>query len=244
MFGMHTIIFALGAGLAVIGIGALGFGALNSGFGVGNALIVAGAVGIAGGAVLVALSFVVQHLQQIVQALEMQLGKRLTGSADTDVRITGELPAIVSSVAIGGSSLLSGGPLSEQDRIGEGEPKTDASDTRTSKLAQESRRDSNFDAIWSNDTLPPQPIAEPTDLAPQEEITPPIVPSAETKTDEPAPDPAPSAEPSVRILKSGVIEGMAYTLYTDGSIEAELPQGTMRFATIEELRVFLDNAAG
>jgi len=40
---------------------------------------------------------------------------------------------------------------------------------------------------------------------------------------------APVGEPRpIAILKSGVIDGMAYTLYTDGSIEAELPQGTMR----------------
>ena len=28
----------------------------------------------------------------------------------------------------------------------------------------------------------------------------------------------------VAILKSGVIDGMGYTLYTDGSIEAQLPK--------------------
>jgi len=41
---------------------------------------------------------------------------------------------------------------------------------------------------------------------------------------------------SVAVLKSGVVDGMAYTLYVDGSIEAELPQGTVRFASIHELR--------
>src|SRR5262245_6127541 len=41
------------------------------------------------------------------------------------------------------------------------------------------------------------------------------------------------------ILKSGVVDGMAYTLYVDGSIEAELPQGTLRFASINELRSHL-----
>ena len=35
----------------------------------------------------------------------------------------------------------------------------------------------------------------------------------------------------VSVLKSGVVEGMAYTLYTDGSIEAKLPEGTVRFAS-------------
>jgi hypothetical protein len=38
------------------------------------------------------------------------------------------------------------------------------------------------------------------------------------------------------IVRSGIIGGMAYTLYTDGSIEAELPIGTVRFASIEELQ--------
>ena len=47
--------------------------------------------------------------------------------------------------------------------------------------------------------------------------------------------PAAPSEP-VAILKSGVVDGMAYTLYVDGSIEAELPQGTLRFASINELR--------
>ena len=41
------------------------------------------------------------------------------------------------------------------------------------------------------------------------------------------------------ILKSGVIDGMAYTLYDDGSIEAELPEGTFKFDTIEHLRDYL-----
>src|SRR5262249_44237453 len=45
---------------------------------------------------------------------------------------------------------------------------------------------------------------------------------------------------SVAVLKSGVVDGMAYTLYVDGSIEAELPQGTVRFASIHELRNHLE----
>jgi hypothetical protein len=43
------------------------------------------------------------------------------------------------------------------------------------------------------------------------------------------------------ILKSGVVDGMAYTLYADGSIEAQLPQGTVRFGSIAELRSHIEN---
>ena len=43
------------------------------------------------------------------------------------------------------------------------------------------------------------------------------------------------------ILKSGVVEGMTYTLYADGSIEAELPDGTVRFGSIAELRAHIES---
>ena len=52
---------------------------------------------------------------------------------------------------------------------------------------------------------------------------------------------AEEARPMVAILKSGVVDGMAYTLYADGSIEAQLPQGTVRFGSIAELRAHIEN---
>jgi hypothetical protein len=54
--------------------------------------------------------------------------------------------------------------------------------------------------------------------------------------------PAPRTEdqPPVTVLKSGVVDGMAYSLYSDGSIEAQMPEGMMRFASIDELRTHLD----
>jgi hypothetical protein len=40
-----------------------------------------------------------------------------------------------------------------------------------------------------------------------------------------------------------VVDGMAYTLYSDGSIEAEMPEGTLRFASITELRAYLEKSS-
>jgi len=66
----------------------------------------------------------------------------------------------------------------------------------------------------------------------------------------PVPPPGAGGEPrapaereprSVAILKSGVVDGMAYTLYADGSIEAQLPHGTVRFGSIAELRAHIEN---
>jgi hypothetical protein len=52
---------------------------------------------------------------------------------------------------------------------------------------------------------------------------------------------APDEEhPPITVLKSGVVDGMAYSLYSDGSIEAQMPEGMMRFASIDELRAHLD----
>ena len=53
---------------------------------------------------------------------------------------------------------------------------------------------------------------------------------------------APDAD-EVSVLKSGVVDGMAYTLYSDGSIEAELPQGVLRFGSITELRNHIEQSA-
>ena len=46
-------------------------------------------------------------------------------------------------------------------------------------------------------------------------------------------------ERPVAIVKSGVIDGMAFTVYVDGSIEAELPQGIIKFASLDALRAHL-----
>jgi hypothetical protein len=56
----------------------------------------------------------------------------------------------------------------------------------------------------------------------------------------PPAEPPEDQPPPVTILKSGVVDGMAYSLYSDGSIEAQMPEGMMRFASIDELRAHLD----
>jgi hypothetical protein len=67
----------------------------------------------------------------------------------------------------------------------------------------------------------------------------------EERTVAASPAVAPEAEPEqnpepVTVLKSGIVDGMAYTLYSDGSIEAQLPQGLLRFGSISELRAHIE----
>lgn len=54
------------------------------------------------------------------------------------------------------------------------------------------------------------------------------------------PVPAGDDHHPVTVLKSGVIEGMAYSLFSDGSIEAELGDGTIHFNSLDDLRAHLD----
>jgi hypothetical protein len=85
------------------------------------------------------------------------------------------------------------------------------------------------------ETAPPEAAA----LGPRPRYQP-VVPRPRPAAPPPAAPPelsAPAAAPI--ILKSGVLDGMAYTLYSDGSIEAELRDGTMRFRSIPELRAYM-----
>lgn len=97
-------------------------------------------------------------------------------------------------------------------------------------------KNSIFDTLWpkasaASDDAQPPPVAQPAAAAASAHAT--------QAAAEPAPGPS-QTPASVSILKSGVVEGMAYTLYSDGSIEAQLPGGTVRFASITELRSHIE----
>ena len=101
-----------------------------------------------------------------------------------------------------------------------------------------------FDSMW----LPEPPPVEPTSAEPEPSPGEPRERHEESEATsepfEPDAEEAPVEEPrSVPILKSGVVDGMGYTLYVDGSIEAELPQGILRFASINELRAHLERTS-
>jgi len=91
-----------------------------------------------------------------------------------------------------------------------------------------------FDAMWPAEAKSPKSsVSDDTkpSSAPARETFPPVSKRPESEAQKPR---------AVAILKSGVVDGMGYTLYVDGSIEAELPQGTLRFASINELRSHLE----
>lgn len=107
------------------------------------------------------------------------------------------------------------------------------------RQARQAPQQEQFDSLWPkrlardvhDDPRQPDPRLEVA-RAPAAAPAPPVA--------ELAPEPK---ERTVAILKSGVVDGMAYTLYADGSIEAQLPQGTVRFGSIAELRAHIENNA-
>jgi hypothetical protein len=156
-------------------------------------------------------------------------------------------------------------PASRADHLRQGEPRRGetgpsrstattlavaAEEAGTSVAAQEA------EAVSS--PLPPEPPAVAPPAAEQRAALPPkspfdslwpAAPRPPENLDPPEPPPAAIAPDTPReletsrrvaVLKSGVVDGMSYTLYVDGSIEAELPQGTLRFANIQELRAHLE----
>ena len=109
-----------------------------------------------------------------------------------------------------------------------------------SPIASERPAAPSFDALWpktqqSARTMPPPPVSALSPMTAEPEQVP--EPAAD------ASDATAEASESVSVLKSGVVDGMAYTLYSDGSIEAQLPQGILRFGSIAELRNHIERSA-
>jgi hypothetical protein len=94
-----------------------------------------------------------------------------------------------------------------------------------------------FDSVWDRPDSAPEESKRETgpDIPP---------PGAPRRDERPAERRGNSitrpTERTPTILKSGVIDGMPYTLYADGSIEAQLPQGTVKFASVDALRAHLE----
>ena len=113
-------------------------------------------------------------------------------------------------------------------------PGVSSEDMRSPSPGSEPRVTS-FDEAW------PQPErARSTETPPASRPTSPPEDASPAPVPERRPPPRSEEQPPVTVLKSGVVDGMAYSLYSDGSIEAQMPEGMMRLASIDALRSHLD----
>lgn len=133
-------------------------------------------------------------------------------------------PAIPSESLRGSERLPAASPLPSKATSGTEWPHVDASDR----------------------VAPPRDMpSSGRDTAPRVVAEPPLAskPSATVVLERSAPPVEAPAPDKPRVLKSGVIEGMAYTLYSDGSVNAELPTGTTHFPSISAWRAHLREGA-
>ncbi len=109
--------------------------------------------------------------------------------------------------------------------------------------ALEAEPKASFESAWPASSRSTDPFARrsrPADApaSPAAAAETPAPESGEQATPPPLP-PATEAA-GVTVIKSGVVDGMAYSLYSDGSIEAQMPEGMLRFASLDELRKHLE----
>jgi hypothetical protein len=226
---MYIVLLALGAIVTIGGGGMTLFGIANNGFDIGNTMISAGMVGVVGGLIVVALANLARELRATREP-DASKPKRpsvaAASAAPSSAAASPEKPASVASADL--SQVLAEPPAEPapptQPRV-EPPPGDPFAPARADPQRRAGARERSFDSVWAPDPAKPAPAAArpaPETPAPRESESVAIRPPREPQ--------------AVTVLKSGVIEGMAYTLYSDGSIEADLPQGMMRFPSIDALR--------
>jgi hypothetical protein len=260
---MHLLPLALGILAILIGIAMIAFGIPINEFGTGNTLIAAGTTAIVGGFILLGLWAAVMQLQRLLSVLEPHSARPATGrgTAAAPELERARRSRLAESTGFGSSREPPLAPEEAADHepaaapeshpadrpawLPEEEPEPTMRGSGNQRLAPGEEqsswelfapprpstpaRERSFDAIWPSErpAREGREASQPGDRGRAEERY------AEQGSGSAAESPA------ATILKSGVINGMAYTLYTDGSIEAELPQGTLRFGSLDELRDYL-----
>jgi hypothetical protein len=218
---MYLVLLFVGLVVAAAGVALLGYAVPVEDL-AGAALFVSGVIAIVGALIIAALAAAVRTLSRIAERLEIQ-------------------PLPLPPVASVGREDPAPRPVRAAPASGAARP---------SLLGWLGRAASPVPVRAARAPAPaqpePEPTAPPVDLAPLTRIPdtapPPSPVPQQAPPMRPPPRPAPVANPNgaaATVYRSGVIDGMAYSLFMDGSIEAELPTGRVKFATIDELQQYL-----
>jgi hypothetical protein len=269
---MSFVLLVLGLLATAIGAIAVGFGVPINEFSLGNTLIIAGTTGMMGGLIVIGLALAIRALTNLTQALAGRplpaaAQGSVLGSAEApeavaapapprplSARTPNQMPArpetpprpapapeppvvetapdLPPPVSRPSARPAPSAPVAGDEMPSWRPPRPSGEPAARNEPPARRAAQTNYDAVWPADSrVPPPPAA--LDMERQMERHAPAS----------GPEPTePRFEP-VSVLKSGVVDGMAYTLYTDGSIEAELAQGVVRFGSIEELRNHLEKNA-
>ena len=213
---MSLIVLLLGFAYLALGAAGVALGVPNYEFGLGNTLILAGTVCIIGGLLLVAMSMLLRELRQLRLAPTPQ-GQPRALAKSAPAAVSGEErrePPI--------SDLRDAGPMPRAP-----EPAQIPAPPAVSEEPPSEPKPDAAEAVSSSERWPEHPLR----LAEQPA-------SAAARKSEPEP-----AAKGPRLIKSGIVDGLAYSLYSDGSIEADFKEGRRRFRTIDELQEYLAQAS-
>jgi|GEM_PF-3386293 len=220
---MYVVLLFVGLVVAAAGVALLGYAVPVEDL-AGAALFVSGVIAMVGALIIAALGAAVRTLNRIAERLEIQ-------------------PLPLPPVAAVGRDDPAPRPVRAAPGAGGG--------ARPSLLGWLGRAASPVPVRAARAPSPARPEPEPAaapavDLGPLTRIPDTAPPPSPVPQQAPPmrqqPRPAPTASPNsagATVYRSGVIDGMAYSLFMDGSIEAELPTGRVKFATIDELQQYL-----
>ena len=267
---MMVVMLVAGIALVLAGLLAIGLGIPIKEFSTGNTLIIAGVMGVCAGAIMLALWTAVRELKAIARRLGAgvpQIRDEPVLPADAapgagDFLFNRDQQAVQQAGSAEPSApppwqdeaVLRDHPASEPMFPEDAAPPPPPKPKRNLLFSSSSRKEreraqtrtSEPPAAPSTEPAEPPPASfedawpraerssKPGEIPPQRRS--PRTPST-NETDGSSQN---GDQPAVTVLKSGVVDGMAYSLYSDGSIEAQMPEGMMRFASIDELRAHLD----
>lgn len=220
---MSFLLIVFGLLLALFGAAVIVAGAPEwaLGFGLGASMIESGAIGFVGGLVVFGIGLLLRAMRDLgrkLDALKPAPAQRAAAEHAPEIEpslVPQQIPVPPAHpVARPAHPSARPAPADEKDLRPRAWPPSTGATGRTQGEASPRVRESAPEHAMREMPAPkPEPAPKPRAPVPVSD--------------------AASAGPAVR---SGIIGGMAYTLYADGSIEAEMPLGIMRFASIEDLR--------
>lgn len=216
---MSFLLIVFGLLLACFGAAVIVAGAPEwaLGLGLGASLIESGAIGLVGGLVVFGIGLLLRAVRDLgrrLDALKPVPAQRAAAERASDIEpslVPQQIPVPVARPAHPSARPVSADEKDLRPRAWP--PSTGATARTQGEPAARMREPTPERAMREMPAPKPEPAPPPR-----------------------APVPATDAAPDGPAVRSGIIGGMAYTLYADGSIEAEMPMGTMRFASIDDLR--------
>jgi hypothetical protein len=175
---------------------------------------------------------VIERLRAKIPAIPRVENGRLTETADLSQALR-ETAGLDESAEVKGVAALARAANGSASAV-RSMPRLDLK-PRLATTAPDKAKGSVFNTFWPAAPRRDKEAGQPAVPSPLQE------PRAAPDAHSAAAPAATHAGAPVSVLKSGVVEGMAYTLYSDGSIEAQLPQGTLRFGSISALRSHIEN---